>query len=197
MTGEEAKAARRGDVWTDVRNMVWARRRRLLIGLALTLISRAAGLVLPATSKYLVDDVIGKGNAEVLPLLALAAGIATIVQAITSIGLSQMLGVAAQRSITDLRKRVEEHVLRLPISYFDSTNSGALISRIMTDAEGIRNLVGTGLVQLVGSTFTAVGALCVLFYLNWRLTLITLVTLLLFGGTMAYAFKRIRPLFRK
>jgi len=168
-----------------------------MAGLALMIVSRAAGLVLPATSKYLIDDVIGKGNHQLLPLLALAAGVATIVQAVTSIGLSQMLGIAAQRTITDIRRRVEQHVLRLPVSYFDSTNSGTLISRIMTDPEGIRNLVGTGLVQFVGSIFTAVGALFVLFYLNWQLTLITLVTLSVFGGALAVAFKRVRPMFRK
>ncbi|HYH07445.1 MAG TPA: ABC transporter ATP-binding protein [Thermoanaerobaculia bacterium] len=184
-------------VWIEAKNLVWARRGRLGVGLALMLVSRLAGLVLPATSKYLVDDVVGKGRHELLPMLALAAGAATIVQALTSFTLSQLLGVAAQRSITDMRKRVEQHVLRLPVSYFDSTKSGVLISRIMTDAEGIRNIVGNGIVQLVGSIVTAVLALGVLFYLNWQLTLITLVTLLLFGGLMAVTFKRVRPLFRK
>jgi ABC-type multidrug transport system fused ATPase/permease subunit len=183
--------------WAEAKGLVWARRGRLSVALALMLVSRAAGLVLPATSKYLIDDVIGKGNHGLLPLLALAAGVATVVQAITSVGLSQMLGIAAQRTITDLRKRIEQHVLRLPVSYFDSTTSGTLISRIMSDAEGIRNLVGTGLVQLVGSVFTAIGALFVLFYVNWRLTLFTLVTLLTFGGVLAVAFKRVRPMFRK
>jgi ABC-type multidrug transport system fused ATPase/permease subunit len=184
-------------VWIEAKNLVWARRGRLGVGLALMLVSRLAGLVLPATSKYLVDDVVGKGRHELLPMLALAAGAATIVQALTSFTLSQLLGVAAQRSITDMRKRVEQHVLRLPVSYFDSTKSGVLISRIMTDAEGIRNIVGNGIVQLVGSIVTAVLALGVLFYLNWQLTLITLVTLLLFGALMAVTFKRVRPLFRK
>ena len=118
-------------------------------------------------------------------------------QALTSFALSQMLGVAAQRAITDMRKRVQAHVMRLPVRYFDSTQTGVLISRIMTDAEGIRNLVGTGLVQLVGGIVTAVIGLGVLFYLNWRLTVVTLVVLALFGGGMAYAFKRLRPLFRE
>jgi subfamily B ATP-binding cassette protein MsbA len=104
--------------------------------------------------------------------------------------------VAAQRAITEMRKDVEAHVMRLPIRYFDSTKSGILISRIMTDAEGIRNLVGTGLVQLVGSIVTAAIALCVLFYLNWRLTAVTILILGAFGGGMATAFKRLRPLFR-
>jgi ABC-type multidrug transport system fused ATPase/permease subunit len=184
-------------VWAEARSLVWARRGRLALGLLLMLISRVAGLVLPATSKYLVDDVLGNGRHELLPLLALAAGVATIVQAVTSFALSQILGVAAQRSITEMRKRVERHVLRLPVTYFDSTKSGVLISRIMSDAEGIRNIVGNGLVQLIGGIVTAVLALGVLFYLNWRLTLITLITLAVFGGVMALAFKRVRPLFRK
>ena len=129
--------------------------------------------------------------------LAIAAGAATLVQAVTSFALSQVLGVAAQRAITDMRRRVEAHVARLPISYFDSTQSGVLISRIMTDAEGIRNLVGTGLVQLTGSVVTALFALAYLFYLNWYLTCITIVALATFGGAMALAFKRLRPLFRE
>ncbi|MGZ5458304.1 MAG: ABC transporter ATP-binding protein [Thermoanaerobaculia bacterium] len=194
---EEKKRLDARAVWREARDLVWARRGRLAAGLALMLVSRLAGLVLPASSKYLIDDVIGKGNHELLSLLAMAAIAATLVQAGTSFALSQILGVAAQRAITEMRKRVEEHVLRLPISYFDSTKSGILISRIMTDAEGIRNIVGTGLVQLVGSVVTAVLALFVLFYLNWSLTLITIVTLAIFGGVLAVTFKRVRPLFRQ
>jgi ABC-type multidrug transport system fused ATPase/permease subunit len=184
-------------VWIEAKNLIWERRGRLTVGLVLMLVSRVAGLVLPATSKYLIDEVIGKGRHDMLTLLAVAAGAATIVQAVTSFSLSQILGIAAQRSITDMRKRVEQHVLRLPVSYFDSTKSGVLISRIMTDAEGMRNIVGNGIVQLIGSLVTAVLALGVLFYLNWRLTMITLVTLAIFGVLMAFTFKRVRPLFRK
>src|SRR5262249_12892199 len=105
--------------------------------------------------------------------------------------------VAAQRAITEMRKDVEAHVMRLPIRYFDSTKTGILISRIMTDAEGIRNLVGTGLVQLTGSILTAVIALGVLLFLNWQLTLVTIVSLGAFGFVMATAFKKLRPLFRE
>ena len=122
---------------------------------------------------------------------------AAIVDSVTSFANSQILGVAAQRAITDMRKDVEAHVMRLPIRYFDSTKSGVLISRIMNDAEGIRNLVGTGLVQLTGSLLTAVMALSVLVYLNWRLTVVTILILGTFGGGMATAFKRLRPLFRE
>ncbi|HKR66043.1 MAG TPA: ABC transporter ATP-binding protein [Thermoanaerobaculia bacterium] len=197
MKPEPKKKLRLDDVWREAKDLVWARRARLGIGLVLMLISRVTGMVLPATSKYLVDDVIGKGKHDLLPLLALAAGAATIIQAITSFALSQILGVAAQRAITEMRKRVEEHVLRLPVSYFDSTKSGVLISRIMTDAEGIRNIVGTGLVQLVGSLVTAAIALFVLLYLNWSMTLITIATLAVFGSALAIAFKKVRPLFRK
>ncbi len=184
-------------VWREARDLVWAHRRRLSLGLALLLLNRLSGLVLPATSKYLIDDVVGKRNAELLIWLAAAAGGATVVQAATSFAISQVLGVAAQRAITNMRRDVQAHVLRLPVNYFDSTKSGVLISRIMTDAEGIRNLVGTGLVQFVGGFVTASIALGLLFYLNWRLTTITLVILLTFGGGMAVAFKRLRPLFRE
>ena len=184
-------------VWRDAREIVWTRRWRLALGLLLMLVNRGAGLVLPSTSKFLIDDVIGNRRVELLGTLALAAGAATLVQAATSFALSQVLGVAAQRAIADMRRRVQAHVARLPVRYFDSTQSGVLISRIMSDAEGIRNLVGTGLVQLTGGLVTAVVALGVLFYLNWRLTTITLVVLLTFGGVMAFAFKRLRPLFRE
>jgi subfamily B ATP-binding cassette protein MsbA len=185
------------DAWREARELLWAHRRRLTIGLILMLISRLAGLVLPASSKYLIDDVVGKHRTDLLMPIALAAGAATIVQAVTSFALSQTLGVAAQRAITDMRKRVQAHVMRLPVRYFDSTQTGILISRIMSDAEGIRNLVGTGLVQLVGGFVTAILGLGVLFYLNWQLTVITLIVLALFGGGMAYAFKTLRPLFRE
>jgi subfamily B ATP-binding cassette protein MsbA len=161
------------------------------------LVSRLAGIVLPALSKVVIDEVIGKSRQELLLPIALAAGGATIVQAVTSFTLSQLLGVAAQRAITDMRKRVQAKIMRLPVRYFDSTQTGVLLSRIMTDAEGIRNLVGTGLVSLVGGLVTAVISLGVLLYLNWRLTLVTALVLSVFGGGMAYAFIRLRPLFRE
>jgi subfamily B ATP-binding cassette protein MsbA len=183
--------------WKEARALVVARRGRLALGLVLMLINRLVGMVLPATSKFLIDDVIGKRRADLLMPLALAAGAATIVQAVTTFALSQVLGVAAQRAITDMRRRIEAHVAHLPVRYFDSTQSGILISRIMSDAEGIRNIVGTGLVQLTGSVVTAVIALAILFYLNWWLTLATLAALAAFGGAMALAFNRLRPLFRE
>src|SRR5687768_11514704 len=183
--------------WREARELVWTHRRRLAIGLTLMLISRTTSLVLPASSKWLIDEVAIKGRAELLPTIALAVVAATIVQAITSFALSQILGVAAQRAITDMRKRVQARIMRLPVRYFDSTQTGVLISRIMSDAEGIRNLVGTGLVQLVGGFVSAALGLGYLVYLNWHLTVITIVVLALFGGGMAYAFRTLRPLFRE
>ncbi len=183
--------------WREARQLVWAHRRRLGLGLVLMLVSRLAGLVLPASSKWLIDEVVGNNRADLLLPLALAAGAATAVQAVTSFVLSQILGVAAQRAITDMRKRVQAQVMRLPVRYFDSTQTGALVSRIMNDAEGIRNLVGTGLVQLVGGFVTALMGLTILFWLNWQLTVITILVLGVFGGGMAYAFNTLRPLFRE
>src|SRR5258706_9425286 len=185
------------DAWQDARDLIWSHRYRLALGMLLMIVNRLVGLVLPASSKFLIDDVIIKHRSELLVPLALAAGGATLVQALSSFALTQVLGVAAQRAITEMRKSVQEHVARLPTRYFDSTQTGILISRIMTDAEGIRNLVGTGLVQLIGGLVTAVIALCVLFYLNWRLTSITLLALGAFGGCMAFAFAKLRPLFRE
>src|SRR5437016_4397064 len=182
--------------WQEARGLVYAHRRRLGVGLGLLLVNRVAGFVLPASPKWVIDRVIGQHHPELLVPLALAAGVATLVQAATGFGLSQILGVAAQRAITDMRRTVQAYVLRLPVSYFDSTKSGILISRIMSDAEGIRNLVGTGLVQLVGGLLTGAVALVVLFVLNWRLTAIAILILACFGAGMALAFTKLRPLFR-
>ena len=197
MAEEKKKKIRWSAAWADARELVWAHRSRLALGAVLMLVNQAMGLVLPASTKYLIDAVIVKGRTDLLWKIALAAAIATIVQALTSFSLSQVLGVAAQRAITEMRKKVQAQIARLPISYFDSTQTGKLISRIMNDAEGIRNLVGTGLVQLVGSLITAVVAICVLFWLNWRLTSITILVLGIFGGALAFAFTRLRPLFRE
>ncbi len=183
--------------WVEARTLVRTHRNRLILGMGLMLISRGAGFVVPAMSGYVVDDVIGNGQSDLLLWLALAAAAATLVQAGTGFALSQVLGVAAQRAITEMRKRVQRHVTRLPVSYFDSTKTGVLISRVMTDAEGIRNLVGTGLAQLVGGFLTATVGLVALFYLNWRLTVVTLIILVLFGLVMTTMFKKLRPLFRE
>lgn len=193
----EKKKVNYGNAWEEARALIWASRGRLGLGLTLMLVNRLMGLVLPASSKFLVDDVVGKNQPELLWPLAAVVGVATLFEAATSFAISQVLGVAAQRAITEMRRTVQAHVARLPVRYFDTTQTGVLISRVMTDAEGIRNLVGTGLVQLTGGTITALIALCVLFYLNSTLTLLTIVILAVFGAIMAVAFKRLRPLFRE
>jgi len=183
--------------WAEMRALMWTHRRSLVIGFALMFVSRLAGFVLPTSSKFLIDDVLRQGRTNLLIPIALATGAATLIQAVTSFGLSQVVSVAAQRAIADMRVAVQRHVVRLPVSYFDSTKTGILISRVMTDAEGIRNIVGTGIVQLVGGFMTATIAVSVLFWLNWRLTLITVVALAAFGLMMAIAFRRLRPIFRE
>ncbi len=184
-------------VWRESKEIIWARRRRLTAGLVLLLVSRVAGMVLPATTKILIDDGIGKQRADLLLWIALAAGVATLIQSSSSFGLSILLGVAGQRSINDLRLKVQRHVNRLPVRFFENHKSGELISRIMNDAEGVRNLVGTGFVQLIGGLVTSALALAVLFWLNWRLTLVTLVMLIAFGLVMVLGFSRLRPIFRE
>jgi subfamily B ATP-binding cassette protein MsbA len=183
--------------WAEARELVWRHRRSLSVGLVLMLINRLSGLVLPASSKYVIDEVLAKHRSDLLVWIALAAAGAVLIQAATTYALSQVVSIAAQQAIADMRMNIQKHVLHLPVSYFDSTKTGVLISRIMSDAEGVRNLVGTGLIQLVGGLFTAVIGIGVLFALNWRLTAIVLVVLLTFGGLMAIAFARLRPLFRE
>ena len=183
--------------WAEARALIWEHRRSVSIGLVLMLISRAAGFVLPASTKWLMDEVIGKHRVELLMPIAIAAGVATLINAVTSFALSQVVSVAAQRAISQLREDVQAHLVRLPVRFFDSTKSGILVSRVMNDPEGIRNLVGTGLIQLVGGLFTAAVALGVLFWLNWQLTLGTVIFLAIFGTGMAFAFRRLRPLFRE
>lgn len=197
MTDKAKKGINYSRAWAEARELVWRHRVSLSIGLALMLVNRLSGLVLPASSKYLIDDVIGKGRGDLLAPIALAAGAAVLVQAVTAYALSQVVSVAAQRAIADMRMNVQQHVMHLPVAYFDSTKTGVLISRVMTDAEGVRNLVGTGLIQLSGGMLTAVIGLFVLFALNWRLTSIVLVVLLGFGALMSVAFSRLRPLFRE
>ncbi|MEO8648018.1 MAG: ABC transporter ATP-binding protein [Acidobacteriota bacterium] len=197
MPDDKKKKVNYSSAWVEARRIIWKARWRLLFGSVLMLISRLAGMVLPASTKYIGDEVFTNRNYGLLKWIALAIGVSTLVQGLTSFALSQILGVAAQRAITEMRKAVQQHIERLPISYFDSTQSGQLISRIMNDAEGIRNLVGTGLGQILGSVVTASIAIGVLFYLNWQLTLATMVVLLIFGGALMYAFKILRPIFRE
>ena len=185
------------NVRAEARSLLLDHKKPLAIGLFLMLINRLAGLVLPATPKYLIDEVFTKGRSELLWVIAGVAAGATLIQAITGYTLSQVVSVAAQGAIATMRKNVQAHVLRLPVQYYDSTKSGVLISRIMNDPEGIRNLVGTGLIQLVGGLLTAAIAFVILLFLNWKLTISTVVFLAAFAVTMSIAFKRLRPIFRQ
>ncbi|MCC6824376.1 MAG: ABC transporter ATP-binding protein [Acidobacteria bacterium] len=196
MSDEPKKKVNYASAWYEARRIIWSARWRLSLGVILLLISRLASMVLPASIKSLGDEVFAKQNYGLLKWIALAIGVAAIVQGATGFALSQILGVAAQRAITEMRKRVQRHVERLPISYFDATQTGNLISRIMNDAEGIRNLVGTGLGQLFGSFFTAVVAIGVLFWLSWQMTAATLLILAVFGGALYLSLRYLRPVFR-
>ncbi len=194
---KKKKKVNYSSAWAEARKIIWEARWRLALGGFLLLISRLASMVLPASTKYLGDEVFAKQNYDLLKWIALVIGVSALVQGITGFALSQILGVAAQRAITEMRKRVQTHIERLPISYFDSTQTGQLISRIMNDADGIRNLVGTGIGQLVGSFVTAAVSIGVLFWLNWRMTTATMVVLIMFGTALFYAFKILRPIFRE
>ena len=160
-------------------------------------LSRAAGLVLPASSKWLIDNVLTKQDFSLLMPIVIAVGVATLIQSVTSYSLSQVVSVAAQQAIANLRADVQAHLIRLPVRYFDSTKAGVLVSRVMNDPEGIRNLIGTGLIQMVGGLLTATVGLGVLFWLNWQMTAATMVFLVIFGVGMATAFKKLRPIFRE
>ena len=179
------------------KTIIWPRKNILLVGLVLIIISRLASLVLPGASKYLMDDVIADGNIEMLETLLIIVGASIIVQAITSFLLTKLLSVEAQRLIAMLRVRVQKQILKLPISFFDNNKSGALVSRIMSDVEGVRNLVGTGLVQLFGGILTAVISLFLLINISPMMTLYVLVPISIFGFISLKAFGYIRPIFRE
>jgi len=181
------------EIWALIRPRRWV----LLLGLVLIGINRLSGLVLPASTKYLIDDVIGKKNFALLKPIILAVLAATVIQGITSFTLTQTLSKAAQRLITELRRKVQAHVGRLPVAFYDANKTGTLVSRIMSDVEGIRNLVGTGLVELTGGMLTAVIVLALLFRISPRMTLIALSILIAFSLVLRTAFKTIRPIFRE
>ncbi len=178
------------------RQFIWPRRNHVLVGLLLIAVSRAASLVLPWQTKVLLDEVVPNKDLDLLwQLVALVIG-AIVVQSVTSFLLTKLLSVEAQLLISKLRAEVQRKILSLPISYFDNTKSGALVSRIMTDVEGVRNLVGTGLVQLVGGTITAIASLALLINISPMMTLYTLVPVAVFAVIALKAFGKIRPIFR-
>src|ERR1700737_1747100 len=180
------------DVWA----LIHPRRGLLILGLGLMAINRLSGLILPASTKYLVDDVIGKKQTHLLTPIVLAVVAATIIQGLTSFTLTQLLSKSAQRMITDLRKQVQAHIGRLPISFYDANKTGVLVSRIMSDVEGVRNLIGTGLVEFAGGLMTAAFALVYLLHASPTMTGVAFSIILIFGVGISQAFKTIRPIFR-
>jgi subfamily B ATP-binding cassette protein MsbA len=180
-----------------IKELVRPRRGLIALGLALMVINRGAGLVLPASTKFLVDDVIGKRHVALLTPLVLAVFAATLIQGATSFTLTQLLSKEAQRLIAELRRKVQEHVGRLPIAYYDANKSGVLVSRIMSDVEGVRNLIGTGLVEFVGGVLTAVFSLIFLLKISPLLTATALLFIAAFTLVLRRAFGRIRPIFRE
>ena len=179
------------------KEFIWPRKGIVFLGLILIVISRLASLVLPLKSKELLDDIIPNKDMDALMSMVLLVSGAVLIQAVTSFALTRLLSVEAQLLISKLRAKVQKQVLSLPISYFDNNKSGALVSRIMRDVEGVRNLVGTGLVQLFGGTITAIISLVLLINISGKMTLLVLTPVLLFAVIALKAFKYIRPIFRK
>ncbi|WP_276169076.1 ABC transporter ATP-binding protein [Zobellia alginiliquefaciens] len=189
-------AEKKVSILTAFKTIIWPRRNLVFIGLLLIVISKAASFVAPMSLKYLMDDIIPNKDIEFLKLLVGLVALAILVQAVTSFLLTKILSVQAQFLISELRAQVQKKVLSLPIRFFDNAKSGALVSRIMSDVEGVRNLIGTGLVQLVGGTITAVVSLILLLRISWTMTVFTLVPLAIFAVIALKAFKIIRPIFR-
>jgi ABC-type multidrug transport system fused ATPase/permease subunit len=180
----------------DVLALIKPRRAVIALGFLLMLINRVAGLVLPASPKYLLDDVISKHETRLLLPLVLAIIGATLLQGITSYSLTQLLSKSSHRMIAELRVRVQAHVGRLPVTYYDANKSGVLVSRIMSDVEGVRNLIGTGLIDFAGGILTAIFALVYLLHTSVSMTVAAAMALVVFGVGMSYAFKTIRPIYR-
>ena len=191
------KPLKASNVYRDFKELVWPRRRLFFTGLILVFINRAASLVLPGSTKFLIDDVVQQRREELLMPIVIAVGIAVVIQAISSFALTHVLSTSAQRLIADMRVRVQQHIGRLPIRYYDSNKTGALVSRIMSDVEGVRNLVGTGLVEFIGGVFTAVIAFALLLKINATLTFVALGFIAVFGVVLLKAFGKIRPIFRE
>ncbi|HVH86619.1 MAG TPA: ABC transporter ATP-binding protein [Terriglobales bacterium] len=181
------------EVWTLIR----PRKGLMGVGLVLMAINRVAGLVLPASTKFLVDDVVIKKHTWVLHWILIAVITATVIQGITSYSLTQLLSKAAQRLIADMRRQIQEHVGRLPIAYYDSTKTGTMVARILQDVEGIRNLIGTGSIDFLGGLLTAILAFVVLIRISVSMTLIAFVCIAVFGFALKKAFSTIRPIFRE
>src|SRR5271168_5302925 len=198
-SGTPEKQKKKKNAWKslpDVWGLMKPRRGLLALGFLLMAVNRISGLVLPASTRYFVDNVVVKRQTYLLTWLVLAVLAATIVQGLTSFTLTQLLSKSAQKMITELRRQVQAHIGRLPVSFYDANKTGVLVSRIMSDVEGVRNLVGTGLVEFVGGLMTAVFALIYLIHTSVMLTGVAFSILLVFGLWISKAFSAIRPIFR-
>ena len=197
MEDKKPKSERFKALLPDVWALVKPRRGTLLLGLALMVINRVSGLVLPGSTKTLVDSIILKHRTELLLPLVSAVVAATLIQGVTSFSLTQLLSKAAQRLIAELRRKVQAHIGRLPVTYYDANKSGTMVARIMSDVEGIRNLIGTGLVEFAGGLLTAVIALAVLIRISPLMTGLAVLIMGTFAAVLAKAFRTIRPIFRE
>ena len=196
-TPKRKQSERIREIWPDLREMILPRRKLLALGLALMIINRLSGMVLPYSTRYLVDNVVGKHQIALLTPLVLTVLGATLIQGITSFTLTQLLSKAGQRLIAELRQKVQQHIGRLSVGYYDANKSGVLVSRIMTDVEGVRNLIGTGLVEFVGGIMTALIALVVLLRISAVMTGLTALFVAAFAFALSKAFTKIRPIFRE
>ena len=196
-TPKRKQSERIREIWPDLREMILPRRKLLALGLVLMIINRLSGMVLPYSTKSLIDDVMIKHRAELLTPLVLSVLGATLIQGVTSFTLTQLLSKAGQRLIAELRQKVQQHIGRLSVGYYDANKSGVLVSRIMTDVEGVRNLMGTGLVEFVGGIMTAVIALVVLLRISAVMTGLTALFVAAFALALSKAFTKIRPIFRE
>ena len=195
-TEKKEKKEKKASIRKAFKEFIWPRKNIIFVGLILIGISRTASLIIPWQTQVLIDDVVANKNYPGLKQLLLIVGLAIFFQAVTSFLLTRLLSVEAQSLISKLRAKVQQHVLSLPISYFDNNKSGALVSRIMSDVEGVRNLIGTGLVQLIGGTITAVATVFILIQMNPKMTFFVLVPVIIFAVIALKAFGYIRPIFR-
>jgi ABC-type multidrug transport system fused ATPase/permease subunit len=196
-TSKKSSSERLRELWPDIREMMRPRQRVLAVGFLLMFINKVCSLVLPGSTKFLIDNVINKRQTQWLLPLVLAVVAATIIQGATSFGMTQLVSKAGQKLIAELRRKVQAHVGHLPVAYYDANKTGTLVSRIMTDVEGIRNLLGTGLIEFIGGVLMAVMVLGVLLYLSTLLTVMALVIMIAFTLVLRKAFTTIRPIFRE
>jgi subfamily B ATP-binding cassette protein MsbA len=196
-TPKKAASERLRQLWPDIWAMVRPRRGILSVGLLLIIIRSVAGFVLPSSTRYLIDDVLTKHQSGMLLPLTLAVVGATIIQGIASFSLTQLLSIEGQKLIAQLRGNVQEHIGRLPVTYYDSNKTGQLVSRIMSDVEGMRNLVGTGVIEFIGGLLTAGLGLFLALRISPMMTVVALAIVIVFGGVLSKAFKTVRPIFRE